>query len=709
MKLTKAPYLKYQDNNPLNECFIIAGSDAFNEERKKQIILFTQSENNKQPIILDSKELAKIDRLQIAPEYKKAIRIFKAGVLSETDKNAICLNLAKHTQAEIVAFADEAMQTENVSDYVQRLRADMAKGEKSAPEIAQEAQRKSEPDKRQPYIEKRTVNGISGLYRICPKFDRETGELLSETEQWLSDFVEVVGIGSSEVETFIILRWTPEGQFSPITEAVPLKDLGDREGWKQLRQQGLKIANSSSLRNYLADHLQLSGNRQKWTITHTTGWKNGAYVLPNGEIIGTPATPTLFKGKSASNGGYTTKGTLESWQTEIARNINGNPSMMLGVACALSAPLIGLIGADSFGVHLYGDSTTGKTTTAMAAISLYGDPELLKLSWFGTTLGILNEGQAHNDNLLPMDEIGQGVNPKYVYETSYALFNGVGKLQGAKDGGNRELLRWKTVVFSTGEKDIETYLKMNGIAVNAGQLVRLLNVPITRAKEYHNFIDGKAHADHLNFASRQHFGVAGRLWIEWLINNKADALEAYQIIKAKWTARLPTDASPQVQRVANRFAVLETALQLASHLTQWDTESNAEAILHCFNEWINEFGLHSREEKKVIDQVNGFLQRFAGRYIQTPINHDRAEPHDVAGYVIELDEEPHFFTFQQVYLNDVIGGFNEKQANEILFNAGMLKRGKDRRNTQKMPLKYDKKRTRCYVLVPLDESQDGEE
>ncbi|HHW7519856.1 TPA: DUF927 domain-containing protein [Mannheimia haemolytica] len=305
--------------------------------------------------------------------------------------------------------------------------------------------------------------------------------------------------------------------------------------------------------------------------------------------------------------------------------------------------------------------------------------------------------------------IGQGVNPKYVYETSYALFNGVGKLQGAKDGGNRELLRWRTVVFSTGEKDIETYLKMNGQPVNAGQLVRLLNVPITRAKHYHGFKDGKAHADHLNTDSRSHYGVVGRLWIEWIIQHKEQAIEIAKQQREKWLERLPADCSPQVQRVAGRFAVLETALQLASHLTQWSIESNSEAMLHCFNEWVKEFGMHSREERQIIDQVNGFLLSQMGRYIKTPINHDKPEPFNVAGFAIEQGEELLFYTFKQVYLNEIINGFNEKQANEILFNAGMLKKDKGKHTTQKLPLKYDKKRTRCYVLTTFDESQEEEE
>ncbi len=76
---------------------------------------------------------------------------------------------------------------------------------------------------------------------------------------------------------------------------------------------------------------------------------------------------------------------------------------------------------------------------------------------YGTALGIANEAEAHNDSLLPLDEVGQGSSAKDVATSAYTLFNGAGKLQGAKEGGNRELKRWRTVAISTGEMDIETF------------------------------------------------------------------------------------------------------------------------------------------------------------------------------------------------------------------------------------------------------------
>ncbi|WP_049015793.1 DUF927 domain-containing protein, partial [Enterobacter asburiae] len=175
----------------------------------------------------------------------------------------------------------------------------------------------------------------------------------------------------------------------------------------------------------------------------------------------------------------------------------GNYAMMTGIAAALAAPLIGLAGADGFGIHFYEQSSAGKTTTANVASSLYGNPDLLRLTWYGTALGLANEAAAHNDGLMPLDEVGQGADPISVSQSAYALFNGVGKLQGAKEGGNRDLKRWRTVAISTGEMDLETFIATAGRKTKAGQLVRLLNIPLSKAVRFHDHQNGKQHADAL--------------------------------------------------------------------------------------------------------------------------------------------------------------------------------------------------------------------
>lgn len=730
-KLISAPNLNKQPIDAM-ECKLFVGSQAWDfaqmpmaERSQSEIALdgvlpsFTNGGGSYPPIILSNKELSNLTAYKLAPNTVRYVEIHRANQaenLTGTHITLICDYLAKHTPADTVMMFDEAGNTlENLSNYIQRLREDSNTNEiaEIITETAQKEAKANETDKRSPYIEKRIVNGIRGLYRIVPKYDNVSGDLLSETEQWLCDVVKVIGIGRSESDDFLVLEWQPEGSQTKIIEALPLEEVGEREGWKQLKKRGLKVTTKSSLRNELADYLQNTGDRTLWTITNATGWQKGAYILPNGEIIGTPESPVLFRSQSATFDGYGTKGTAESWKAEIADYAKGNPSMMLGLSVAFASPLVHLIEAESFGVHLFGGSTAGKTTIANLASSLFGHPDKIRLSWNTTALGIANEASARNDGLLPIDEIGQIANPKHAEQIAYTLFNGTGKIQGAKDGGNRELLRWRIVAFSTGEIDLESYLKSKGIHIHAGQLVRLLNVPISPAKRFNGLADGKAHADHLNSASRANYGVIGRKWIEYLIENRPLVTDTYHQVKTKWLNRLPNDASPQVQRVAVRFAILETALQLASHLTGWKDTDNSEAMLHCFNEWVNIFGMHSREEKQIIEQVNGWLLRNGSRFIEYPFNPQQNEPKDTAGYK-ELGDQnkgtsERFWVFPQVYIDDVISGFNEKQANEILSKSGMLEESKEKnyKYRKRLPRAIRGNKTiRCYVLAVLDEEEE---
>ncbi|MDN6115655.1 MAG: DUF927 domain-containing protein, partial [Enterobacterales bacterium] len=480
-----------------------------------------------------------------------------------------------------------------------------------------------------PYVDKRR----EGLYWIEPKLDNSTNEIL-EKESWLSTLVNVVGVGEDDAERYLILAWTPEGTDKERIEAIPLRDIGEKEGWARMKSGGMLITAKSGLRSLLADHLQRSGNRELWSIANATGWQYGAYIMPDASIIGRPERPVLFNGRSAAAKGYCVKGTVESWKGSVAKLAYRNPSMMLGIACALSAPLIGLAGADGFGVHLFGGSSAGKTTTANAASSVYGEPDALKLTWYSTALGLVNEAAAHNDGFMPLDEIGQGGNRRAVAESAYALFNGVGKIQGAKEGGNRDLKRWRAMAFSTGEIDLESYIRADGGKINAGQLVRLLNVPISKATEFHGYADGKAHADAMKDGYQNNFGAIGRKWIAYLAEHRDQAVKVVRDSERRWLSLLPPEASEQVRRVASRFAILDAALRLSSYLTGWDESVSHDALLHSFNAWVSEFGMGNREAKAWVEQATAFLQQFGlSRYLPYPDSDPRDLPiKNLAGY-----------------------------------------------------------------------------
>ncbi|WP_422824371.1 DUF927 domain-containing protein [Xenorhabdus bharatensis] len=283
-----------------------------------------------------------------------------------------------------------------------------------------------------------------GIFHITPKLDKETGEII-KPEQWLCSFVEVIGTGTldgDEDDQYLIFRWKARGKKDPVIKGISSAHVGEREGWRILKAAGVQVTTKNHLRAILGDWFIRNPAQETWSVTTKTGWHKGAYIMPDGSIIGKPEQPVLFVGGSASANAYTVSGTAESWRKHVATLANNNPFMMLGIATALAAPLAGIVGTDGFGIHLYAQSTAGKTTTADIATSLYGEPDKQRLTWYGTALGIANEALAHNDGLLSLDEVGQGANPKYVHMSAYTLFNGKGKIQGAKEGGNRPMASW---------------------------------------------------------------------------------------------------------------------------------------------------------------------------------------------------------------------------------------------------------------------------
>ncbi|WP_154022954.1 TOPRIM and DUF927 domain-containing protein [Klebsiella oxytoca] len=566
----------------------------------------------------------------------------------------------------------------------------------------------SKPESLRPHVESRA----DGIYWVEPKTDNTTGEIINR-ESWLCSALNVVGIGIDDNKTrYLILRWRPFGSKGDTVQAIPFADIGEREGWRTLKAGGVNVTTKSGLRATLADWLQSCANGEVWRIAHATGWQCGAYIMPDGEIIGTPEQPVLFNGRSSAASGYSTSGTGQSWRESVGRLAFGNYSMMTGVAAALAAPLIGLAGADGFGIHLYEQSSAGKTTTANVASSLYGNPDVLRLTWYGTALGLANEAAAHNDALMPLDEIGQGADPVEVYKSAYALFNGTGKLQGAKEGGNRDLLRWRTVAISTGEMDLETFIASAGRKAKAGQLVRLLNIPMRRAVRFHEHANGKHHADALKDAYQHHHGVSGREWVKWLADHQQEAVSAVRAAEERWRSLIPSDYGEQVHRVGARFAILEAALLLGNVITGWDEQTCRDAIQYSYNAWLREFGTGNKEHQQIIEQTEAFLNAYGmSRFAPFPYDPSSLPISNMAGYRQKggHDADPMvFYTFPAAFEGEIARGFNARQFAEVLKKAGMLTPPTSGRGFQRKSPRIDGRQIRVYVLQYLPDDDQPE-
>nr|DAM78864.1 MAG TPA: Superfamily II helicase [Caudoviricetes sp.] len=706
--MKNAPNLNKLPPDPFTEAIIFAGEKAwtFAEDWQRHNTIG----DTIPPVYLGKKQLDELHNLNIVDAERRYVRVYRAGEISEKHLSLIATKLALAGVQEARFYSESQEVLEDWTARLPSLKADAEEGNSvvlSLPVKGKKHQAVTDDDLK-PRIESRD----DGVYWITPKVDKESGGV-TLNESWLCSPLDVMSIGSDGKDRYLILRWQPEGEDMPLIRAIPQADIGEREGWRTLKGGGVNVTTKSNLRATLADWMQRSGSGQLWRVAHATGWQCGAYIMPDGEIIGKPEHPVLFNGRSSAAAGYTMKGDTASWRNSVARLASGNYSMMTAMAAALAAPLIGLTGADGFGIHFYEQSSAGKTTTANVASSLYGNPDMLRLTWYGTALGLANEAAAHNDALMPLDEIGQGADPVEVWKSAYALFNGTGKLQGAKEGGNRELKRWRTVAISTGEVDMETFVAGAGRKAKAGQLVRLLNIPMSRAVRFHDYENGKQHADALKDAYQNNHGVAGREWIRWLAEHRNEAVAAVRSAEERWRNLIPADYGEQVHRVGSRFAILEAALLLGRVITGWDEQSCRDALQHSYNAWIGVFGTGNKEIEQIIEQAVQFLSTFGmRRFAPLPYDEQSLPISELAGYRNKgnhVDDPLLFYVLPGVFKSEVAKGFDSGQFARTLCEAGILKKSPSDKGYQTLTPRLrhlGNIRVRSYLLVQLDEGEE---
>ena len=503
----------------------------------------------------------------------------------------------------------------------------------------------------------------------------------------LADKFDIVGNGTDGGGAhYRIIRYQDRCTRQTRHAALPCAEIGSNATWAKLQGMGIVVYSGRAKREYLADYLQTAGSRDFWQITDKAGWQGNAYILPSGEVLQADEGEcrVLYNGDTSQAAAYTAKGSLQEWRENVAKYAAGNSRLLLAIGAALAAPMMNRLEEAGGGFHLYGASRDGKTTAAKAALSVWGDPDAAKLSWNGTALGFGNTALARNDNLLVLDEIGQVKHAKTVSETAYAVIDGTGKIQGHKDGGNRLIRQWRTLLFSTGEYDMQSYVERGGEKWEAGQNVRIPSLP-SRAiygiyENLHGFENGAALSDHLLHQIGQYHGTAGRAWIEQLRHIDTDAIRE---TRDSFLRMLP-ELNGQILTVARRFALVAAALELSADITGLPSGQGMAAMKQYFEEWIDENGTESHEERTIIRNAVRFFELYAHTprfaiFDALQKDHDRnhagyykAKNGDYAAPAAEREQE--YWVIPTVFEEEICKGRNTAMVCRILHGAGWLEK-----------------------------------
>lgn len=390
----------------------------------------------------------------------------------------------------------------------------------------------------------------------------------------------------------------------------------------EIQAAGLQIANPMLARDYFRT---LNTNVYQRLVSEV-GWTEDrdAFMLPAGPIpeAGDGETYVYRRKSKATCAYFGTAGTLEDWQQNVGSLCRGNSRLMFGVSCAFAAPLLALLDiTEGFGFHLWGKSSTGKTTCTEVAGSVCGGGGPLGYSqdWIGTPKSIEQKAVQHNDCLLVMDEISK-MDERRAAQVAYMLAGGTGASRLTQTGDMREILHWLTIVLSTGEVSLEDYLKSADpdARLMGGQEVRLINFPSDAgagigAFERTHGAEPAKFSTMLKDNAKKYYGTALVEWLTILTGPDREKIltRAAQIIE-EFVTECAKDATEQVARVARSFAVICAAGELASEygITTWEEGNAFAAAAKCFDDWRAERGTDgSGDEARALKWLRSYFQK----------------------------------------------------------------------------------------------------
>lgn len=320
------------------------------------------------------------------------------------------------------------------------------------------------------------------------------------------------------------------------------------------------------------------------TSTQKQGWltdDEGKRVYVHGdEVCG---ADWIVTGKAADLRAQK-KGDLEGWQQGLRTLFNAASNVLwTAIGQSLGGCLIEPLGVSSYTLHLYGESTSGKTTALKVGAAIWGKPEKGEYieTWRTTSNRLEKTLQDRSGACLAIDELKElGSNQKareQLRKVIMMITSGKGKGRLTSSIEARDDFRWGLTALSTGENSIRDWL---GDLQQGGESVRALDLWVNPKS-----MDATISYDHALEVQRwcsENYGVAGPAFARYVYDHLDDVRRRYNqtsewLRSVSWkTIGVP---GAELARISDRVAIIATALDTAveAEMIPIDVVKRAEA------------------------------------------------------------------------------------------------------------------------------------
>lgn len=225
-----------------------------------------------------------------------------------------------------------------------------------------------------------------------------------------------------------------------------------------------------------------------------------------GDAVYTPPGP----GEAQRAGAYCASGSLDDWKRQIWRPCKDHAAGLV-ILSAFVPPLLPILGLAGWTLDIGGATTTGKSTSANLAASVWGDPGVVTNKWPTTWAAARNLMEQSSGVPCILDDTKNVKgNTELVKSVLYSAAFGRSQTLGQPGGGTQRERAISTVVISTGEAPAAA---LCGDAQGATTRVLSMRSPPLPP-------GSTAVAGALNEDCRSIYGTAGPAVVRWLADNR---------------------------------------------------------------------------------------------------------------------------------------------------------------------------------------------
>lgn len=303
---------------------------------------------------------------------------------------------------------------------------------------------------------------------------------------------------------------------------------------------------SSESAKYLVKYLQAleAANPQGIPLTYAVskiGWRE--HSLTDFIIPGQMKYHIDMEDEGEVSEAFEMRGSFDEWK-KIAVEIRRQPFARFILAAAFAAPLLKIFKNRNFMIYFWGTSGGGKTASQAFSLTVWGSPNRLMKSFYGTQNGIEKALAFSNDFPMVINEkqVMNGRDKQDLFEQIvYMLEGGRGKLRASKTG-LQKTTTWRSIGMASGEEPLSKENSIQGVKT---RLLELNVYPV---------IDRDDFAKSLYALSEEHHGYAGPAFIERLIkeaeNNFTEIHTARDALVAVLKNSFPEHFSIHIDNVA---------------------------------------------------------------------------------------------------------------------------------------------------------------